>query len=96
MAKRLNAPYAEGRRSSAWIKRKNRRSERFVVRGGRERPGVLPEFFLARRRDGKLAPAGSASLGLNAERRAALIAALTECEIRRRAGAVVFSGRRRS
>jgi hypothetical protein len=50
----------------------------------RERSGEVPEFFLARRRDGKLAPAGSASLGLDAERRATLITALMKREIPRR------------
>ncbi len=56
VAKRVNAPYSEGRRSSAWIKLKHPRSEPFVVTGWRERRGKLPEFFLARRRDGDLFP----------------------------------------
>jgi hypothetical protein len=54
------------------------------VTGWRERSGELPQFFLARRRDGRLLPAGSASLGLDTELRATLIGALTECEIPRR------------
>src|SRR5690348_16868135 len=36
VAKRLDAAYGEGRRSSAWVKQKHRRRERFVVTGWRE------------------------------------------------------------
>ena len=89
VAKRLDAPYTPGRRSSAWVKHKHRRRELFVVTGWRERAGVLPEFLLARRAaDGWLRPAGSASLGLDADRRALLLSALTERELlsRRRRG----------
>ena len=89
VAKRLDAPYTPGRRSSAWVKHKHRRRELFVVTGWRERAGPLPEFLLARRAaDGSLRPAGSASLGLDADRRALLLSALTERELpsrRRRA-----------
>ena len=83
VAKRLRAPYAEGRRGSSWIKLKNRRNETFVVTGWRERRDQLPEFLLARRRNSSLVPAGSASLGLDPARRANLLAALAECEILR-------------
>jgi bifunctional non-homologous end joining protein LigD len=81
MAKRLDAPYRPGRRRSAWIKHKHRRREWLVIAGWRERPGTLPEFLLARRRGGYLVPAGSASLGLAATQRAALIAALSDHEL---------------
>ena len=89
VAKRLDAPYAEGRRSNAWVKQKHRRRERFVVTGWREREGALPEFLLARQLDGDLRPAGSASLGLDADSREQLLAALAERELtpgRRRGG----------
>jgi bifunctional non-homologous end joining protein LigD len=90
VAKRLDAPYAEGRRSNAWVKQKHRRRERFVVAGWREREGGLPEFFLARQLDGELRPAGTASFGLDADSRETLLAALAERELtprRRRRGA---------
>ncbi len=45
VAKRLDSPYWEGRRTPAWIKRKHRRRERMVVTGWRERRDSLPEFF---------------------------------------------------
>jgi bifunctional non-homologous end joining protein LigD len=89
MAKRLNAPYAEGRRSNAWVKQKHRRRERFVVTGWRERDGHLPDFFLARTIGSELHPAGSASLGLDRERREQLLSALAERQLagrRRRRG----------
>ena len=82
VAKRFDAPYSEGRRSRAWLKQKHRRRERFVVTGWREREGALPEFLLARRNGAaELRPAGSASLGLDAERRARLIGMLAEREL---------------
>ena len=82
VAKRLDAPYAEGRRSRSWIKVKHRRRERLVVTGWRERDGELPEFLLARVADsGRLRPAGSASLGLDAQRRAELLAHLIAREL---------------
>jgi bifunctional non-homologous end joining protein LigD len=81
VAKRLDAPYAEGRRSNAWVKQKHRRRERFVVLGWRERDGALPEFFLARRVGGGLRPAGNASLGLDRDRREQLLSALAEREL---------------
>jgi len=57
------------------------RREWFVIAGWRERPGALPEFLLARRHGGDLVPAGSASLGLGAEQRTALIAARSDHEL---------------
>ena len=90
VAKRLDAPYTPGRRNSARVKHKHRRRELFVVTGWRERAGLLPEFLLARRgADGSLRPAGSASLDLDADRRALLLSALSERELpsRRRRGA---------
>jgi bifunctional non-homologous end joining protein LigD len=87
VAKRLESVYAEGRRSRAWIKHKLRRRERLVVAGWRERAGALPEFLLARRDEaGRLRPAGSASLGLNADRRATLLEVLAQHELPRGAG----------
>jgi ATP dependent DNA ligase domain len=89
VAKRLDAPYAEGRRSTWWVKQKHRRRERLVVTRWRERKGALPEFLLARQLDGYLRPAGSASLGLSADSRAELLATLAERELtpgRRRRG----------
>jgi bifunctional non-homologous end joining protein LigD len=89
VAKRLDAAYAEGRRSNSWVKQKHRRRERLVVTGWRERERALPEFFLARQLDGKLRPAGTASLGLDATSRERLLAALAERELtlgRRRRG----------
>lgn len=85
VAKRLDAPYAQGRRSSAWVKQKHYRLERFLITGWSEREGALPEFFLARADDrGRLRPAGSACFGLDASRRALLIDALTQHELPRR------------
>lgn len=85
VAKRLDAPYAEGRRSPAWIKQKHRRSERMVITGWREHDGHLPEFLLARRGpEGELRPAGSVSLGLDPERRASLLDVLASHEIERK------------
>ncbi len=81
VAKRLDAPYTEGRRSNAWVKQKHRRRERFVVTGWREREGALPEFLLARKLDGDVRPAGSASLGLDAGSRERLLTALAEREL---------------
>ena len=91
VAKRLDARYAEGRRSGAWVKQKHRRRERMIVTGWRARGDELPEFLLARHgADGGLRPAGSASLGLDPTRRALLLAALEQHELgpRRRGGRV--------
>jgi bifunctional non-homologous end joining protein LigD len=96
VAKRLDARYADGRRSGAWIKQKHRRRERLVITGWRERSGSLAEFFLARQDStGALWPVGSASLGLDAERRAQLIDALSprgEIASRRRRGGIRPAG----
>jgi len=82
VAKRLDAPYAEGRRSRSWIKIKHRRRERMIITGWRERDGALPEFLLARSgADGRLRAAGSASLGLDARQRAELLEALAAREL---------------
>ena len=85
VAKRLDARYAEGRRSPTWVKQKHRRRERFLVTGWTEHSGAMPEFFLARQDcRGQLVPAGSASLGLDADRRALLLATLAANERPRR------------
>ena len=84
VAKRLDAAYRAGR-SRTWIKYKHRRRERLAVTGWRERDGAMPEFLLARAdADGRLWPAGSASLGLNARQRAELLNALAARELPRR------------
>jgi bifunctional non-homologous end joining protein LigD len=94
VAKRLDAPWAEGRRSAAWVKLKHRRRETFVVTGWRTREGRGEEYLLARRDvNGSLAPAGSVGMGLDAERRAALVETLAVYELpprhrRRRRGDV--------
>jgi bifunctional non-homologous end joining protein LigD len=86
VAKRLDARYAEGRRSRSWIKIQHRRRERLVVTGWRKRDGELPELLLARvADDGRLRPAGSASLGLDPLRRAELLELLAARELPRRA-----------
>jgi bifunctional non-homologous end joining protein LigD len=85
VAKRLDAGYREGR-SRTWIKCKHRRRQRLAVTGWRERDGGLPEFLLARPgADGRLHPAGSASLGLDAGQRAELLEALAARALPRRA-----------
>jgi bifunctional non-homologous end joining protein LigD len=71
VAKRLDAPYAEGRRSNSWVEAEAPTPRALVVTGWRERDRTLPEFFLARRVGSVLRPAGSASLGLDRDRRAA-------------------------
>jgi bifunctional non-homologous end joining protein LigD len=83
VAKRVDAPYREGR-SRAWVKHKHCRRERLTVTGWRERDRQLPEFLLARRApDGSLRPAGSASLGLDVAQRAELVAMLADRELPR-------------
>ncbi len=97
VAKRLDAAYREGR-SRSWIKYKHRRRERLAVTGWRERDGAVPEFLLARAgADGRLRPAGSASLGLDAGQRAELLEALAARELPRRASRsrVRWAARRR-
>jgi bifunctional non-homologous end joining protein LigD len=81
VAKRLDGAYREGR-SRSWLKIKHRRRERLMVTGWRERDGELPEFLLARSgADGRLRPAGSAWLGLDAGQRAQLLDALAAREL---------------
>ena len=83
VAKRLDAGYREGR-SRAWVKHKHRRRQRLAVTGWRERDAALPEFLLARTdADGRLRPAGTVSLGLNAAQRAELLDALAARELSR-------------
>lgn len=48
--KRLDAPYAEGRRCRSWIKIKHRRRERLAVTGWRERDGAPARACQRRRR----------------------------------------------
>ena len=94
VGKRLDAAYRAGR-SRTWIKCKHRRRERLAVTGWRERDGALPEFLLARAgADGRLRPAGGASLGLDAGQRAELLEALAARELPRRAsrGRVRWAG----
>jgi bifunctional non-homologous end joining protein LigD len=86
VAKRLDAPYREGR-SRAWIKHKHRRRERLFVTGWRERDGERPEFLLARAgADGRLRPAGSAGMGLDVDQRTELLEALAARELPRHRG----------
>jgi bifunctional non-homologous end joining protein LigD len=91
VAKRLAAPYEPGRRSGAWLKHKHRRQETFAVTGWR------PAAHHARRSDaifvarttphGDLRPAGTAELGLSAEERERLRAALQQRHVETRRGA---------
>ena len=83
VAKRLDAPYVEGRRSASWVKSKLRRRQELVITGWREpRDGCPAEFLLARPgEDGALRPAGSASFGLGAERREQLLEVLAAHEV---------------
>jgi len=86
VAKRLDASYVAGRRSSAWVKQKHRRRETLVVTGWR--PGTertREELLVARRlAGGELEPAGSVALGLNGERRTALLEQLVDAGPRSR------------
>jgi bifunctional non-homologous end joining protein LigD len=91
VAKRLDAPYEPGRRSGAWRKHKHRRRETFAVTGWRpaarnaRRPDAV---FVARAADdGTLVPAGSAELGLSANERDLLRAALERHRTATRRGA---------
>ena len=75
---------SRARRSRSWVKFRASSSRAAGGHGRRERQGELPEFLLARRRpDGRLRPAGSASLGLDPTRRGLLLAALEEHAIAR-------------
>jgi bifunctional non-homologous end joining protein LigD len=96
VAKRLDAPYEPGRRSASWLKHKHRRRETFAVTGWRAAPhrAHRPDaIFVARTAsDGHLRPAGTAELGLSAEERERLRAALHERHIGTRRGAHRVAG----
>jgi bifunctional non-homologous end joining protein LigD len=91
VAKRLDAPYTAGRRSGTWLKHKHRQLETFAVTGWRPAPHRARSSdatFVARATpDGLLRPAGTAELGLSAEERERLRAALHERHIGTRRGA---------
>jgi bifunctional non-homologous end joining protein LigD len=76
--KRLDAPYAVGRRSPAWIKHKHRREERVVVLGRRVGDGRRPDAFVLGREGpvGDIRYAGEAAFGLTAEDRERIALAL--------------------
>jgi ATP-dependent DNA ligase len=84
--KRRAARYESGRRSGAWVKRKHRRRERLVVTGWMPAAsrGELDVFLFGRREGDRTPPAGNVALGLTAERRAQLRAALERLEVVRR------------
>jgi bifunctional non-homologous end joining protein LigD len=69
--KRLDAPYLPGVRSAAWMKHKHRRGENFVVTGWVAASGRQPEALLVARVgvEGRLAPAGTVSVGYHGELR---------------------------
>jgi bifunctional non-homologous end joining protein LigD len=64
VAKRLDSPYLPGARNGAWIKRKHRRTERFLVTGWSAPDRRRPESLLLVRvgPEGRLEAAGSAPL----------------------------------
>jgi bifunctional non-homologous end joining protein LigD len=76
--KRLDASYAAGRRSNAWIKLKHRRREVLDVVAWRPANDRQPEEFLLSRmmNDGTTVPAGSVSFGLAPDERDDLRATL--------------------
>lgn len=91
VAKRLDSKYLAGRRTTAWVKHKLRREERFAVTGIRRSVQGNPEaLFVARRHpDGSLTGAGAIELGLRTE----LVHELEQrlCELAgRRSGAVTW------
>jgi bifunctional non-homologous end joining protein LigD len=70
VAKRIDAPYLDGRRSSAWLKQKHRRGEVFAITGWAPGDRQPDKFYLSRRSaDGALEPAGAVSYGITAEDR---------------------------
>jgi hypothetical protein len=91
VAKRVAAPYEPGRRGGAWLKHKHRRQETFRRHrlAARRPPRIPPDaIFVARTTpDGDLRPAGSAELGLSAEERERLRAALQQRHVETRRGA---------
>jgi len=96
VAKRVDAPYEPGRHSDSWLKHKHRRQETFAVTGWRPAPqrAQRPDAILVARTaaDGHLHPAGTAELGLSAEERQRLRAALHERHIGTRRGAHRVAG----
>jgi bifunctional non-homologous end joining protein LigD len=90
VAKRLDAPYAPGRRSGAWLKHKHRQRETFAVTGWRSAPphARRPDAILVARAapDGGLLPAGSAELGLSGNERDRLRSALAQLHTDTRRG----------
>ena len=77
VCKRVDSPWVEGRRTSAWVKVKHRRRQTLRITGWIPGQGGEPDEYLLAR--GAVA-AGSVSFGLDAERRAALRAAVTARE----------------
>ena len=81
VCKRVDSPWVEGRRTSAWVKVRASRRQTLRITGWIPGQGGEPdEYVLAR---GAVA-AGSVSFGLDAERRAELRAAVTARERLRR------------
>jgi bifunctional non-homologous end joining protein LigD len=76
--KRLDAPYLNGRRSTAWVKHKHRPEQEVVVLGCRASDGRRPETFLLGREhpDGGIRYAGEAAFGLTAEERERVVHAV--------------------
>lgn len=92
----LDAPYEPGRRDGAWLKHKHRCRETFVVTGWRPaaaRARRPDSIFIARTRpDGTLIPAGSAELGISADKRDRLRSALAERHLETRRGSHRVAG----
>jgi ATP-dependent DNA ligase len=93
VAKRMTSTWLPGRRSPNWVKTKHRRREHLVITGWRTRTDEPEEFLVARTGvDGNLHPAGSVSMGLDRDRRAALLEAVASAEdVARRRGGLRFS-----
>lgn len=83
VAKRLDAPYLPGARSSAWMKQKHRRTESLVVTGWLPAAGKRGETLLLARigSDGSVAPVGSVALGYSGPIRQEIQAALSGSEL---------------
>jgi len=86
VAKRRDARYLPGRRTTAWLKQKLRREEQLAVTGlRRSRAGAVEAIFVARRHpDGSFSGAGSIELGLRPELIGLLEQQLAELPARRR------------